>query len=65
MGGWIAERVQPDGEGAVRARAPVLAGTAGQVLSRKGTKYVWANANVSKIVGSDILESRRGNLLSD
>jgi hypothetical protein len=44
---------------------PLLAGTAGQVISRKITKYVWAGANVSKIVGSEILESRKGSLLSD
>ncbi len=64
-GDCIADLIHLDGEGAFIARTPILAGTSGQVLSRKVTKYVWANANVSKIVGSDILESRRGNLLSD
>jgi hypothetical protein len=43
----------------------LLASTSGRVISRKTTKYVWANANVSKIVGTTILESHDGNLLSD
>ena len=46
-------------------RTPLLASTSGRVISRKTTKYVLANANVAKIVGSEILESRDGNLLSD
>jgi hypothetical protein len=64
-GDRIADLIQLDGEGAFVTRTPLLAGTSGQVLSRKVTKYVWANANVAKIVGSEILESRSGNLLSD
>jgi predicted deacylase len=64
-GDRIADLIQLDGDGAFVARTPLLAGTSGQVISRKVTKYVWANANVSKIVGSEILESRSGNLLSD
>ena len=71
LGDWvekgdrIADLIQLDGDGAFVTRTPLLAGTTGQVISRKITKYVWANANVSKIVGSEILESRSGNLLSD
>jgi len=71
LGDWvekgdrIADLIQLDGEGAFVTRTPLLAGTSGQVISRMVTKYVWANANVSKIVGSEILESRNGNLLSD
>jgi len=64
-GDTIAELIQLDGDGAFIDRLPLLAGTAGQVISRKINKYVWAGANVSKIVGSEILESRKGSLLSD
>jgi hypothetical protein len=64
-GDRVADLIQLDGEGAFVARTPLLAGTSGRVISRKVTKYVWANANVSKIVGREILESRGGNLLSD
>jgi predicted deacylase len=64
-GDRIADLIQLDGEGAFVSRTPLLAGTSGMVISRKVNKYVWANANVSKIAGSEILESRKGNLLSD
>ena len=64
-GDRIADLIRLDGEGAFVERIPLLAGTSGVVISRKITKYVWANANVCKIVGSEILESRSGNLLSD
>ena len=64
-GDCIADLIQLDGEGAFVDRHPLLAGTSGQVISRQIIKYVWADANVSKIVGSEILESRDGNLLSD
>jgi hypothetical protein len=61
----VADLIQLDGDGAFVERTPLLAGTTGQVISRKINKYVWANANVAKIVGTDILESRSANLLSD
>jgi predicted deacylase len=64
-GDRIADLIQLDGDGAFVARTPLLAGASGQVISRKINKYVWANANVAKIVGTEILESRSGNLLSD
>lgn len=64
-GDTIADLIALDGEGAFVDRMPLLAGTAGQVISRKITKYVWAGANVSKIVGSEIIETRVGSLLSD
>jgi hypothetical protein len=35
------------------------------VISRATNKYVWRNANVAKIVGDEILESRGDYLLSD
>jgi predicted deacylase len=64
-GDRIADLIRLDGDGAFIDRTPLLAGTSGQVISRKINKYVWANANVAKIVGTEILESRSGNLLSD
>jgi len=64
-GDRIADLIRLDGDGAFVDRIPLLAGTSGQVISRKINKYIWANANVSKIVGTEILESRSGNLLSD
>ena len=64
-GDLIAEVLQLDGEGAFLDRVPLVAGTDGLVLSRVVTKYVWRNANVCKIVGNEILESRGGSLLSD
>ena len=64
-GDRVADLIQLDGEEAFVARIPLLAGTSGQVISRKINKYVWANANISKIVGTEVLESRNANLLSD
>ena len=64
-GDCIADLIRLDGEGASFERIPLLAGTSGQVISRRVTKYAWANANVCKIVGTEILESRSGYLLSD
>jgi hypothetical protein len=64
-GDCVAEVIRLDGDGAFVERIPLLAETSGQVISRKVQKYVWAGANVSKIVGSEILESRTGKLLSD
>ena len=64
-GDCIAELVCLDGDGAFETRIPLCAGTAGQVISRRMNKYVWAQASVSKIVGETPLESRTGKLLSD
>ena len=64
-GDRIADLIHLDGDGAFITRTPLLASTSGKVISRKTTKYVWADANVSKIVGTEVLESRDGNLLSD
>ena len=64
-GDCVADLIRLDGDGAFVDRVPLLAGTAGQVISRKTEKYVWADANVCKIVGEEVLESRDGNLLSD
>ena len=64
-GDCVADLVCLDGEGAFETRLPLCAGTSGQVISRRMNKYAWAGANVSKIVGETVLESRTGNLLSD
>lgn len=64
-GDCVAELIQLDGAGAFVERTPLFAGTSGQIISRKTMKYVWADANVCKIVGNEIIESRRGNLLGD
>ncbi|MFT5220781.1 MAG: putative deacylase [Planctomycetota bacterium] len=64
-GDCIAELLHLDGESAFTGRTPVLAGTDGLLLSRSREKYVWRNAQIAKIVGSEILESRTGKLLSD
>lgn len=61
----IADLIHLDGEQAFVARTPVLAGTSGIILSRNTNKYVWLGANITKIVGSDILESRGEFLLED
>ena len=64
-GDRIADLLLLDGDGAFVERIPLLAGTTGRVISRASTKYVWRNANIAKIVGSEILESRGDYLLSD
>ncbi len=64
-GDRIADLIRLDGEGAFVERVPLLAGTSGQVISRKVTKYVWRDANIAKIVGTEILESSGDYLLSD
>lgn len=64
-GDVVAELLALDGDGAFVNRTPITAGTDGLVLSRATTKYVWSGAQVAKIVGTEILQSREGNLLSD
>jgi hypothetical protein len=64
-GDRIADLLLLDGDDAFVGRVPLLAGTSGVVISRTVNKYVWRNANISKIVGDEILESRDGYLLSD
>ena len=64
-GDKVADLLQLDGDGAFVERIPVRAGTSGLILSRMMTKYVWRNANISKIVGTEILEHRDNYLLSD
>lgn len=64
-GDRVADLIRLDGDDAFVGRIPLLAGTSGRVISRATTKYVWRNANIAKIVGSEILESRGDYLLSD
>ncbi|MEM7564752.1 MAG: succinylglutamate desuccinylase, partial [Pseudomonadota bacterium] len=64
-GDCIAELLLLDGEGAFLKRVPVLARTDGLFLSRNINKYVWRNANLGKIVGTENLEFRGDFLLSD
>ena len=56
----IADLVHLDGEQAMQGRTAVYAGTSGLILSRNTNKYVWRNAGITKIVGSEILASRKG-----
>ncbi len=61
----IADLIHLDGEKAMQGRSPIYAGTSGLILSRNTNKYVWRNAGITKIVGSEILASRKGLLLED
>jgi len=61
----IADIIHLDGEQAMQGRTPVYAGTSGLILSRNTNKYVWRNAGITKIVGSEILAERTGFLLED
>lgn len=64
-GDKVADLLRLEGDGAFIERIPITAGTDGLILSRMMTKYVWRNANISKIVGTEILEHRDNYLLSD
>ncbi|MCP3687035.1 MAG: succinylglutamate desuccinylase/aspartoacylase family protein [Gammaproteobacteria bacterium] len=61
----VADLIHLDGEQAMLGRTPVLAGTAGMILSRNTYKYVWRDAVITKIVGEKILKSSADNLLED
>ena len=61
----VADLIYLDGDQAFVGRTPVVAGTSGIILSRNTNKYVWRNAGITKIVGSEILESRGEFLLED
>ena len=61
----VADLIHLHGERAFAERTPVMAGTSGIVLSRNTNKYVWRGAGITKIVGTEILESRDGFLLED
>ncbi len=61
----IAELIHLDGEQAFAGRTPVVAATSGIILSRNTNKYVWRGAGITKIVGTEILDSRGDFLLED
>ena len=61
----IADLIALDGPEAFIARTPLLAGTAGLVLSRSLRKYVTRGEGIAKIVGTTPLPQRRGYLLED
>ncbi|MCP4492302.1 MAG: succinylglutamate desuccinylase/aspartoacylase family protein [Gammaproteobacteria bacterium] len=61
----IADLIHLEGEQAMVGRTPVLAGTAGLILSRNTHKYVWRGAVITKIVGDKIIESSGDFLLED
>lgn len=59
----IADLIALDGPEAFMSRQPILAGTDGFVLSRVADKYVTRGTGIAKIVGKDVLDSRRGGYL--
>jgi uncharacterized protein len=59
----IADLVALDGPEAFMARTPILAGTDGFILTRNASKYVTRGMQVAKIVGTEILASRKGGYL--
>jgi len=61
----VADLIHLDGEQAMQGRTPIYAGTSGLILSRNTNKYAWRNAVITKIVGNEILASRKGLLLED
>jgi uncharacterized protein len=59
----IADLVALDGPEAFMARTPILAGTDGFVLTRNASKYVTRGMQIAKIVGTEVLPSRKGGYL--
>jgi predicted deacylase len=59
----IADLIALDGPEAFMARAPILAGTDGLILTRNASRYVTRGMQVAKIVGTEILPSRKGAYL--
>jgi predicted deacylase len=59
----IADLIALDGPEAFMARTPILAGTDGFILTRNGSKYVTRGMQIAKIVGTQILASRKGGYL--
>ena len=62
-GELIAELIDPAAEEPLAGRRELRAGTDGLVLSRKTHKYVAQGMSVTKIVGKEPLESRKGGYL--
>ena len=61
----IADLIALDGPQAFVARTPILAGTAGRVISRNISKFVTPGTSIAKIVGTEPIEGRAGYLLED
>jgi predicted deacylase len=59
----IADLIALDGPEAFMARTPILAGTDGLILTRNAAKYVTRGMQVAKIVGTQVLPSRKGGYL--
>ena len=59
----VADLIALDGPEAFIARTPVLAGTDGFVLSRRLHKYAPRGTSIMKIVGRDIIPTRKGAYL--
>lgn len=59
----IADLIALDGPEAFMARTPVFAGTDGLVLARAMAKYVPRGAGIMKIVGTTVLQGRKGAYL--
>lgn len=61
----VADLIALDGPGAFTERTPILAGTAGRVISRNQAKFVVPGDSIAKIVGTEPLPGREGYLLED
>ncbi|WP_417308273.1 succinylglutamate desuccinylase/aspartoacylase family protein [Devosia sp.] len=59
----VADLIALDGPEAFIKRTGLLAGTDGMVLSRRSAKYVARGGSVMKIVGTEVLPSRKGGYL--
>jgi predicted deacylase len=59
----VADLIAMDGPEAFIARTPILAGTDGFVLSRRLHKYAPRGMSIMKIVGRDVLPTRKGAYL--
>ncbi len=59
----VADLIAMDGPEAFMSRTPILAGTDGLVLSRRMQKYAPRGTSIMKIVGTDILATRKGAYL--
>ncbi|SDG52400.1 succinylglutamate desuccinylase/aspartoacylase family protein [Pelagibacterium luteolum] len=61
----IADLIALDGPHAFTKRTPVVANTAGRVISRNVAKYVVPGNSIAKIVGTEPIPGREGYLLED
>ena len=61
----IADLIHLDGGQAFVGKTPVFAGTSGIILTRNRNKYVWRDAGIARIAGSEIIRSPGDYLLED